>query len=102
MNYITRNLIEIYEERFKDDESYLAEKLEELEAHNKNKYDGLNFLCTSAESVTIKMYSKEHNLKKKISNFLKAYGTKCSEIVLCNLLMMNSSPLSHLENSKKT
>jgi len=76
MNYITRNLIEIYEERFKDDESYLAEKLEELEAHNKNKYDGLNFLCTSAESVTIKMYSKKTQLKKEDIQFLKSIWHK--------------------------
>jgi len=61
MNYVTQTLIDIYKERFAQDKSYLAEKLEELEAH-KNKYDGLNFLCSKADKTTIKMYADKTEL----------------------------------------
>ena len=60
MNYVTRNLIEIYKERFKNDKSYLVEKLEILEGH-KNKYDGLNFLV-NADATTKEMYSNKTEL----------------------------------------
>ena len=60
MNYVTRNLIEIYKERFKNDKSYLVEKLEILEGH-KNKYDGLNFLVNT-DAITKEMYSNKTEL----------------------------------------
>jgi len=60
MNYVTRNLIEIYKERFKNDKSYLSEKLEILESHN-NKYDGLDFLVGS-DATTKEMYSNKTQL----------------------------------------
>jgi len=61
MDYVTQTLIDIYKERFAYDKPYLSEKLEELETHE-NKYDGLDFLCTKADSVTIKMYSDKTEL----------------------------------------
>ena len=60
MNYVTRNLQEIYKERFKNDKSYLVEKLEILESH-KNKYDGLDFLV-GADATTKEMYSNKTEL----------------------------------------
>ncbi len=70
MNYVTQNLIGIYKERFSHDEAYLSEKLEELEAH-KNKYDGLDFLCSKADSNTIKMYTERTKLTVEDINDLK-------------------------------
>jgi len=61
MNYVTQTLIDIYKERFEQDKLYLSEKLEELETH-KNKYDGLDFLCTKADRTTIKMYADRTEL----------------------------------------
>lgn len=61
MNYVTQTLINIYKERFAHDKPYLSEKLEELEAH-KNKYDGLDFLCSKADNITIKMYADKTEL----------------------------------------
>lgn len=64
MNYVTQTIIDILEERFSNDKPYLSEKIEELMTHE-NKYDGLNFLCTKADSTTIKMYAKKQNLLLK-------------------------------------
>ena len=60
MNYVTRNLIEIYKERFKNNKSYLDEKLEILESHN-NKFDGLSFLV-GADATTKEMYADKTEL----------------------------------------
>jgi hypothetical protein len=60
MNNVTRNLITIYQERFKNDKSYLEEKLEILENH-KNKLDGLSFLI-NADTDTQKMYTQKTDL----------------------------------------
>ena len=64
MNYVTQTIIEILEERFTNDKSYLSEKLEELNTH-KNKYDGLKFLCTKADQNTIKMYAQRTELTEE-------------------------------------
>ena len=69
MNNITRNLIAIYQERFKDDKSYLEEKLEILESH-KNKLDGLSFLI-NADAVTQKMYAEKTDLTMEEISQLK-------------------------------
>lgn len=63
MNYVTRNLIEIYKERFKNDKPYLSEKLEILESHQ-NKLDGLSFLI-GADATTKEMYSDRTQLSLK-------------------------------------
>ena len=60
MNYITKNLIEIYKERFKNDKSYLNEKLEILNSHN-NKFDGLAFLVAT-DAITKEMYASRTEL----------------------------------------
>lgn len=70
MNHVTKTLIDIIKERFAHDKSYLAEKMEELDAHE-NKFDGLNFLCTKADSTTIKMYAERTKLTVKEIGFLK-------------------------------
>ena len=75
MNYVTQILIDIYNERFAGDHSYLAEKLEELESHE-NKYDGLNFLCTKADSTTKKMYAEKTQLTVEEIEFLKSIWHK--------------------------
>jgi site-specific DNA-adenine methylase len=69
MNYITATLIDIYKERFADDKSYLAEKLEELEQHE-NKWDGLNFLCSKADRKTREKYAEKTELTVEEINFL--------------------------------
>ena len=70
MNYVTQTIIDILEERFAKDKSYLSEKLEELHTH-KNKYDGLNFLFTKADSTTIKMYTQKTELTEENIAYLK-------------------------------
>jgi len=70
MNYVTQTIIDILEERFANDKPYLSEKLEELNTH-KNKYDGLNFLCTQADSTTIKMYAQKTELTVENISYLK-------------------------------
>jgi len=75
MNYVTQTIIDILEERFVDDKSYLSEKLEELTTHE-NKYDGLNFLCTKADSTTIEMYSKKTELTIENIEYLKSIWYK--------------------------
>jgi hypothetical protein len=75
MNYVTQNIIEIYKERFAEDESYLLEKLEVLESH-KNKYDGLNFLCSYCDSKTIEMYSERTELTVAEIEFLRNIWSK--------------------------
>ena len=75
MNYVTQTIIDILEERFIDDKSYLSEKLEELAAH-KNKYDGLNFLCTKADKTTIEMYSQKTELTVEDIEYLKGIWYK--------------------------
>ncbi len=75
MNYVTQILIDILEKRFADDKPYLSEKLEELATH-KNKYDGLNFLCTKADSTTIKMYTQRTELTIENIEYLKAIWYK--------------------------
>jgi len=70
MNYVTQTIIDILEERFSNDKPYLAEKLEELNTH-KNKYDGLNFLCTKADQTTIKMYAQKTELTEENIAYLK-------------------------------
>ena len=75
MNYVTQTIIDIYEERFADDKPYLSEKLEELNTH-KNKYDGLNFLCTKADSTTIKMYAQKTELTVENISYLKSIWYK--------------------------
>jgi len=69
MNNVTRNLITIYQERFKNDKSYLEEKLEILENH-KNKLDGLSFLI-NADAVTQKMYTEKTDLTMEEISQLK-------------------------------
>lgn len=75
MNYITQNIIEIYEERFSNDLPYLSEKLEVLKTH-KSKYDGLNFLCCSADRTTIKMYAERTDLSVEDIAALRAMWHK--------------------------
>ena len=75
MNYVTQTIIDILEERFIDDKSYLSEKLEELTAHE-NKYDGLSFLYTKADSTTIEMYSQKTELTIENIEYLKSIWYK--------------------------
>ena len=75
MNYVTQTIIDILEERFAHDKPYLSEKLEELMTH-KNKYDGLDFLCSKADSTTIKMYSERTELTVENIAYLKSIWYK--------------------------
>jgi len=75
MNYVTQTIIDILEERFADDKPYLSEKLEELIVHE-NKYDGLNFLFTKADSTTIKMYTQRTELTVENIAYLKSIWYK--------------------------
>jgi len=75
MNYITQTIIDIFEERFANDQPYLLEKLEELNTHT-NKYDGLNFLCNKADKTTIKMYTQKTELTEENIAYLKSIWYK--------------------------
>lgn len=75
MNYVTQTIIDILKERFAHDRPYLSEKLEELESHQ-NKYDGLDFLCSKADSTTIKMYSQRTELTIEDIQFLKSIWSR--------------------------
>ncbi|MDD2358323.1 MAG: hypothetical protein PHX13_10475 [Thiovulaceae bacterium] len=43
MNYVSNIILEVMQERFKDDQSYLGDLIEDLKSHE-NKYDGLMYL----------------------------------------------------------
>lgn len=43
MNHVTNIILEIVQERFKNNQGYLSEVIEELETHQ-NKYDALMYL----------------------------------------------------------
>lgn len=51
MDYISKIIIEVLEERFKNDKSYLSEKKDEIKKH-KNKFDGLNYLFNKCDLTT--------------------------------------------------
>jgi hypothetical protein len=70
MNYVTQTIKNILKERFANDKSYLFEKLEELEMHE-NKYDGLNYLFSQADSVTIRMYAERTELTVSEIRYLR-------------------------------
>jgi len=75
MNYVTQTLMEIYSERFAHDKPFLSEKIEELEKH-RNKYDGLTFLCCSADETTVDMYAERTKLTIEEISFLRSIWCK--------------------------
>ena len=85
MNYVTQTIINILNERFENNQSYLQEKLEELNKHT-NKYDGLDYLCTWADKVTVEMYAEKTDLTVEDINVYRKCGVKFNDILVSKKL----------------